>query len=250
MKPACSPAIATTMRAALDDPNLLGDVVPGESWLSWRVLLIAMMGEPLTDAERAIFVKLTGRAREPLERIDEFVGLVGRRGGKSRAMAALIVYLACFVDYSAVIATGERPIVLCLGQNAKQATIVYGYVAGIIASVPLLAGLIKTKLAEVLSLTNRVDVEIRAASFRGLRGITCCAVVAVRSAHHDFDAIRQAFEAWRDHYGERGDPLILVAQGASRDLNPSSAGESRRSGARTRRGGGEQRIPRAFPFRS
>jgi hypothetical protein len=30
-----------------------------------------------------------------------------------------------------------------------------------------------------------------------------------------------AFETWRRHFGEKGDKLILVAQGASRDFNPS-----------------------------
>jgi len=31
----------------------------------------------------------------------------------------------------------------------------------------------------------------------------------------------EAFTTWRDHFGEKGDKLILVAQGASRDFNPS-----------------------------
>jgi hypothetical protein len=49
---------------------LLGNVLAGATWQAWRVLLIALMGEPLTTDERAIFVKLTGRASEPLERVD------------------------------------------------------------------------------------------------------------------------------------------------------------------------------------
>jgi hypothetical protein len=42
------------------------------------------MGEALTDEERAIFAKLTGREREPGERVDELWCVIGRRGGKSR----------------------------------------------------------------------------------------------------------------------------------------------------------------------
>ena len=76
---------ATTRRAALDDPHLLGNVLPGESWIAWRVLLIALMGEALDAAEREIFTRLPGRAREPGEQVEEFWGIVGRRGGKSRA---------------------------------------------------------------------------------------------------------------------------------------------------------------------
>ena len=66
-----------TMRRALSDKHLLGGALGGDSWLAWRILLIAAMGEPLTDEERAIFVKLTGRARGA--RRPERNGSVGRQ---------------------------------------------------------------------------------------------------------------------------------------------------------------------------
>jgi len=37
-------------------------------------MLIAMMGEPLEEDERAVFKALTGREREPLERVEGFWG--------------------------------------------------------------------------------------------------------------------------------------------------------------------------------
>jgi hypothetical protein len=74
-----------TMRAALADPMLLGHALSGPSWLPWRVLLIAAMGEELTEDERVVFTKLTGREREPLARFSELTAVVGRRGGKSTA---------------------------------------------------------------------------------------------------------------------------------------------------------------------
>ena len=52
----------TTMRKSLSDKKLLGSVLVGPSWSAWRVLLIALMGEALTDTERET---LTGREREP-----------------------------------------------------------------------------------------------------------------------------------------------------------------------------------------
>ena len=57
---------APTLREALTDPNLLGTAIAGDSWRSWRTLLIAAMGEELREDEREIFTKLTGREREPL----------------------------------------------------------------------------------------------------------------------------------------------------------------------------------------
>jgi hypothetical protein len=119
----------------------------------------------------------------------------------------------------------------------------------------VLAALVKARTADTLSLTNGIDIVVRAASFRGLRGVTAVAVIAdeaafwyteeVSSANPDtaiLDAIRPAlattggplvvisspyarrgavFETWQRHYGPAGDPRILVAQGASRDFNPS-----------------------------
>ena len=83
-----------TMRGALDDPALLGSTLAGASWESWRTLLIAAMGERLLPSERALFTQLTGREREPGDRVEELWAVVGRRGGKSRAMATLAAYLA------------------------------------------------------------------------------------------------------------------------------------------------------------
>jgi hypothetical protein len=244
-----------TMRRALRDKKLLGTILDGESWESWRVLLIALMGETLTDEERPVFTRLTGRKREPLARIEEFWGIVGRRGGKSRSAAVLAIFQACFVDHSKVIVVGERPIVLCLAENTKQAGVVFNYVAGIVEATPMLAELVTGKTQDTLSLSTGVDIEVRAASFRGLRGVTTVAVIADEcafwqsddsgSANPDtaiLDAVRPSlattggplivisspyarrgavFDTWARHYGDNGDPLILVAQGASRDFNPS-----------------------------
>ena len=80
-----------SLRKALADPQLLGGALPGSSWRNWRMLLIAAMGERLTVPERKRFTKLTGRKREPGRRVEEFVAAVGRRGGKSRALATLCV---------------------------------------------------------------------------------------------------------------------------------------------------------------
>jgi hypothetical protein len=53
-------------------------------------MMIAAMGEALTDEERVTFTALTGRAQEPLQRVEEFAAVVGRRGGKSRARRAAL----------------------------------------------------------------------------------------------------------------------------------------------------------------
>lgn len=114
---------AITMRAALADARLLGNALAGEFWAVWRAFLIATMGERLSAAEREIFRRFTGREHEPGERVEEALFLVGRRGGKDRAAAALAAYLSALVDWSGVLARGERGVVFCIGADTKQAKI-------------------------------------------------------------------------------------------------------------------------------
>jgi hypothetical protein len=174
-----APMAEITMRKALSDPKLLGgSILGGESWAAWRVMLTAIVGEALTPDERALFKMLTGREYEPGEPVEEFWGAIGRRGGKSRAMGVLTVYLACFKNYDSVTVPGEKPTVLLLAQNVKQANVSLSYVAGILENAPMLAGMVQSRTADAIELNNGVTIEVRPASFRGLRGVTCVAVVA------------------------------------------------------------------------
>jgi hypothetical protein len=68
-----------SMREALADPLIFGPIMSGSSWYSWRTLLIAGCGEPLTEDECETFRKLTGREREPLCMCSELVVVAGRR---------------------------------------------------------------------------------------------------------------------------------------------------------------------------
>jgi hypothetical protein len=241
-----------TIRKALSDPKLLGNVLAGESWRAWRVLMIAAMGEPLTDDERETFTKLTGREREPLARVEELCAVVGRRGGKSRAMATLAAYIGGLCKHP--LARGERGVMLCVAPDQRQAAITLDYCTAAFEASPILAQLVANRSADSLELTNGVNVEVRAASFRRLRGPTYVAIVADEaafwfsdefSANTDVEilnAVRPGLATtggplviasspyakrgvlWnthRRHYGPDGDALILVAQGTSREFNPS-----------------------------
>ena len=243
-----------TLRHALSDPALLGATLAGDSWAAWRTLLIAAMGEPLTDTERETFTKLTAREREPGQRIEELWAVIGRRGGKSRAMATLATYIAGLCDHRDKLAPGERGVLLCIAPDQRQASITLDYASAAFEATPILSQLIATRNADALELTNGISMEVRAASFRRLRGPTYIAVIADEAAFWYADefsanadgeilnAVRpglattrgplivasspyarrgELWSAHRKHYGAAGDPLILVAQGASRDFNPS-----------------------------
>ena len=110
-----------SMRDALSDPAYFGEVYAGESLASWRALLIAALGEELTEAERDLFQAVTGRQREPLAPVAEFWGVIGRRGGKTRAMGVLTAYLAGCCDHRDVLGPGERGKVPLLAASTLQA---------------------------------------------------------------------------------------------------------------------------------
>jgi hypothetical protein len=242
-----------SLRAALEHPDLLGTVLGGSSWASWRALLIASMGEPLTAEERALFEKLTGRPAEPLERAEELWAIIGRRGGKTRAAASLATYLAALVDYSDVLAPGERASLPVMSASVWQASKAFQYLRGAFETVPALAELVENVTADTISLKTRVDIEVRPASYRTIRSGTFAAIIADELAfwHSEttlnpdreiLDAARpglattggplivisspyarrgELWRAYRAHYGAAGDPRIIVAKSASRDLNPT-----------------------------
>jgi hypothetical protein len=129
-----------TLRKALSDPQLLGRTLDGKSWHSWRALLMAAMGEELTEDEREIFRKLTGRECEPRQRVEELVCVVGRRGGKSRAMATLACYIAGLCEHD--LDLGERGVALLIAPDQRQAKIALDYATATFEASPILRQLI------------------------------------------------------------------------------------------------------------
>ena len=239
-----------TLRQALTDPLLLGNVISGDSWKPWRSLLLASMGEALLDDERAVFTRLTGREREPGQMVEEFVGVKGRRAGGSRSASVLGSYIGGLCTHPSLV-RGERGVLLMVAADQRQADVILNYCEANFRGSPVLAQLIESRTARELRLTNGVDIEVRAADFRRLRGLTFVAAVADEIAfwptddaanadNEILDAIRPGLattggplfmitspyarrgELWRaftKHYGPAGDPLIMVAKGSSRDFN-------------------------------
>jgi hypothetical protein len=243
------------MRKALADDNLLGKALPGDTWRPWRVLLIASMGEALTDDERVIFTALTGREREPGRRVEELIGVIGRRGGKSKAIATLATYLAGLCEWPSLVA-GEVGVGLIIAPDVAQAGVCLAYTDATFTNSPVLHQLIRSRTATKLRLANGLEIQTRASDHRRLRGPSYIFAIGdesafwldgERSQNPDaaiVQAVRPALatthgplilisspharrgELWsiyRRHFGPTGDPAILVAQAPSRTMNASLA---------------------------
>lgn len=164
-------------------------------------------------------------------------------------------------QYKEHLSPGETAVVLCLSQDKDQAGVLLGYCQGILETSPRLRSLLPTNeqgevkepSGDSIKLNNGIQIRVKAASFRSLRGFTACAVLADEIAFWrdsnsrnpaDFilksvrptlasmpGSMLLAFSSpwaksgvlWDHHksYYKENDPHIICFQGASRTLNPT-----------------------------
>jgi len=196
-EPAAGAAVSPV--AAMADPALFGPMFGGASWAAWRAAVKAICGAPMDAAERAVFFACTGRSVAPDAPAREAWLVVGRRGGKSRVAALLAVCLACLRDYAAVLAPGERGVLMVIAQDRKQARVVFRYVSALLDAVPALAAMVARRTQDALYLRNRIVIEIHTASFRSTRGYTVVGAVLDEVAY------------WRDEASANPDAEIVGA---------------------------------------
>lgn len=158
------------LRDALDSPKVFAGMFKGPTWDTWRVFISAMFALPMTDTELATYRHHTGRTAAPVAPFQEAALICGRRGGKSRVLALLGVFLAVFVDYQDRLAPGEMGTVAILAADRVQARGILRYVLGMLRGVPLLADLIESETMESVTLTNGIVITVQTNSYRLVRG--------------------------------------------------------------------------------
>ena len=229
-----------------------------QSWTAWWAFLTALFGLPMDEEALALYQRHTGRKEPPTAAFVEAALICGRRGGKSRVLALIAVYLACFRDYTPHLAPGEVATIPIVAADRKQARTIFRYVVGLIENVPMLAGMKTDTSAEAVTIeglnSSPVVIEIHAATYRGVRGYTLAAflideVAFLRSdessANPDVEilaAVRPGlssipgsmlliasspyakrgalYAAFRKHWGKDGS-RVLVWRGSSREMNPT-----------------------------
>jgi hypothetical protein len=240
-----------SMREALQD--LFANIMGGESWYGWRVLLIAAAGEQLNDDERREYKRLTGREREPGKMCRELIAIFGRRAGKSVAMTVFMIWLAALCDHPELI-PGETGVALLISRDQRVARIILNYGYDFMLRSEPLRSMIYNKTADAIELTNHTSIEVRPCSYRILRGPTFICVVcdevaqwytAADFANPDSEvltAVRPGllttrgpilmvssayaktgvlYDSYKKYFGPDGPDDIIVAFGTSRDMNPS-----------------------------
>ncbi len=238
---------------ALDDPELFQPHYQGNTWGGWRSFAKAIFALPPTDADLAWFRAHCGRQEWPGVPFKEAALCVGRRGGKSRFLALLGVFLATCREYAPYLAPGEVATVAIIASDRKQARTIFRYTIGLLKAVPMLAAMIENETADTITLNNNVVIEIGTASLRSTRGYSYAAVLCDEiafwrsedSANPDTEilsAIRPGmatipssvliiasspyrkrgvlWNAVSKHYGQEG-ARVLVAKATSLEMNPA-----------------------------
>jgi hypothetical protein len=188
---------------ALDDRNLLGaSIRDPDSWKPWRALLAACFGLPLDPYQAELFRQCTGRRVPPGAAAAYLWLVIGRRGGKSFAMALIAVFLAAFRDWCKYLSPGERAIVLLVAADREQAKILHRYCQGILRP-PILQNLVWNVTASEIELSGGVTLEVVTRSYRTIRGRSVCVAVLDELAF------------WRDDDSANPDSEVLNAVRAS-----------------------------------
>lgn len=239
---------------ALADPKLFAAHFPGDTWEPWRAFLAALFGLPVDDEQRELIRSCTGRDDLPDSPFSEAWLVCGRRGGKSRIMALLAVYLATFKDWRPHLAAGEVGTVMVIAADRKQARTIMRYAVGFLDETPMLRSLVVNKSAEAVELVNRAMIEVHTALSTSTRGYTVVAALldeiafwpsgeaAADPDEEILTALRPAmatvpgalligasspyarrgvlYRQHREHHGKAGAPA-LVWQAATRTMNPA-----------------------------
>jgi hypothetical protein len=238
--------------AAMDDAAIFALWFQRGEWQAWRAFIAALFGLPMDADQLALYRQCTAREDAPDGPANEAWLVCGRRAGKSFILALIAVFLACFRDYRACLAPGERATILIIATDRKQARVIVRYVRAMLTGIPMLARTVERETAESFDLANQVTIEVATASFKKVRGYSVAAALcdelafwpSDEAAEPDYailDALRPAmatipgamllcasspharrgalWDAHRRYYGKPGP--ILVWQAATRTMNPS-----------------------------
>ena len=161
-----------------------------------RTVLKAFYGEPLGDAEAAMFEELAGRPYEQ-EPHSELTCIAGARSGKdSRIALAIALYEAFGRDHS-YLAPGEKGYVLIVAQDQRGGQIALGYIRAAIEGSDLLRSqVLETRKLEI-ELKNNLVIAVYPCSYRAPRGITVLCGIADEVAF------------WRDENSSNSDVEII-----------------------------------------
>ena len=224
--------------------ELLG--LQGPTYAAWLALMGGALGCQLNGEQSTTFHQMTGRS-PPSKAVRELWLAIGRRGGKSRVSAAVVVCLALLKEWR--LAPGEVGTVMVLANDRTQAKVAFRYVRGLLEAHPTLWREVVNVTTDTITLANGIEIVIGTADNAAVRGRTIVACICDEFAFWPYEqavevlrALRPGmatqpdamlivistvyaatgpfYEARRAHYGI-DDPHVLYAVATSQQMNPT-----------------------------
>jgi hypothetical protein len=224
------------------------------TWKAWIACLKATfaLSDKMTDEDWEIFSKHTGRMTLPDQPFGEVFLIIGRRGGKSFVSALIAVYLAIFVDWSKDLRSGELGYIFVIASDLDQSRVVLSYIKALLSRAPF-KEMVKKEIKSQVILQNNIVIEIKTASWRGIRGYTCVAAICdelgmwraeysanpseeiLEALRPTMDTVKESlligistpkgrrgalWQAYKNYYG-KNDDNTLVWHGTTLEMNPT-----------------------------
>jgi hypothetical protein len=178
---------AITLTEAMSDPHLLGAPFRAQSFWTWKAIAKLLDGELLDQREAALFRECTGRTRLPTAPVRRMALLCGRRGGKDRWLSAVAIWRSALaVNWKTIMSPGEPAVVLLIGADRRQASILRRYCEGLL-QVPLLAQEVLRSSDDVVEFRNGAVLEVGTNDSRLIRGRSAIAVLGSECCHWKTD---------------------------------------------------------------
>lgn len=191
--------------SVMSDPDLFGPAFGlgrdgVDTWRAWRAFLAVLFGLFLAPDLAELVRHHTGRSDLPVAGgFTEACLVIGRRGGKSRVLSLIGLYLALFVDYSDRLAPGELAVIAIIAADRRQARNILAFTMGLLRSVDTLSDMIEAETQDSVTLSNGITIEVFSASFRLTRGTSLVAALCDELAF------------WRDETSANPDIEIIAA---------------------------------------
>lgn len=142
-----------------------------DTWWPWFVCLKTIFALPMDEKEMIFYRKCTGRTKLPERPFEEVYLIIGRGGGKSFISALIVSYMALFKDWTEYLKKGTLGWIFTIASDRDQARNVNSYIKYVF-QMERYKNLVVRETQSHLSLTNNIAMEIKTASWRGIRGYT------------------------------------------------------------------------------
>ena len=168
----------TPIREALKDPLLLGHVIADDSWSVWRTLLIAAMGKRLPTMSASSSSSSRGASASHCSASTSSRWLLGE-GAVRPALWQCSYPISQRFAVTATLLREVRP-AFCsaLRKTSVSPRRSLDFVQADIEGSDILRGLFRSRRSDTIELASNINIEVRPASFRKLRGPTYIAVIA------------------------------------------------------------------------